>query len=315
MKTWLVRLGQLALTVLVTWFILDRTGLSLHNLRALDLSSWVPDLRILTASVIVLALAYGFSAALWGRLVKDLGGPRLSVPDSIRLFMIANLGRYVPGKVWQIAGLAVLARRKGVPAATATGAAVLGQGIAIVAATAVGLGALFAGPPAWRRWGWLAAAVIAIAVVLTAIPAVFRWGAGLWFRIARQAAPPGLGSVHGLQWLALYGLNWVVYAVAFWMLAASFGHGANAALVGSAFAAGYVVGYVMIFAPAGAGVRESALITLLAPTMGAAAATVLAVIARIWATVVELVPAGAFWVRHVIEGPESPAEREDVGGE
>ncbi len=315
MKTWLVRLGQLALTVLVTWFILDRTGLSLHQLAKQDLSSWVPDVRMLVAASLVLVLGYGFSAALWGRLVMDLGGPRLSVPDSIRLFMIANLGRYVPGKVWQIAGLAVLARRKGVPAVTATGAAVLGQGLALVAATGVGLVAVFAGPPAWRRWGWVAAAVIGLAVVLTAIPSVFRWGAGLWFRIARQEAPSGLGSVHGLQWLALYGINWVVYAAAFWMMAASFGHAAHPALVGSAFAAAYVVGYVAIFAPAGAGVREVTLVAFLTPTMGAVAAGTVAVIARIWMTIIELVPAGAFWLRHVTVGPEPPADREDRGGE
>lgn len=315
MKTWLVRLGQLALTVLVVWFILERTGLNLHEFEKIDLSSWVPDLWIFVAASVVLALGYGFSAALWGRLVVDLGGPKLSVPDSIRLFMIANLGRYVPGKVWQIAGLAVLARKKGVPAVTATGAAVLGQGIALVAATAVGLVALFAGSPGWRRWGWVGVGVIALTVVLTAIPSVFRWGAGLWFRIARQEAPSGLGSVHGLQWLALYGINWALYAAAFWMMAASFGHGADALLVGSSFAAAYVVGYLMIFAPAGAGFRELTLVAFLTPTMGAVAAGALAVIARVWMTIIELVPAGAFWLHYVTTGSEVEVERGDRGGE
>ncbi len=303
MKRWLLRLGQLALTVLVTWFVVDQTGLNLRALGKLDLSSWVPDARVLVASVLVLALGYGVSAALWGRIVADLGGPRLSVVDSVRLFMIANLGRYVPGKVWQIAGLAALARRKGVPAATATGAAVLGQGISLVAATGVGLVALLAGPPGWRRWGWVGVGAIGLVVVLTAIPAVFRAGAGLWFRLVRQEVPPGLRSVHGLQWLALYGVAWVIYAVAFWMLAASFGRGADPALVGSAFAAAYVVGYIAIFAPAGAGVREVSLVALLAPSMGPAPAGVLAVIARIWTTVVELVPAAGFWLHHVTTAP------------
>ncbi len=315
MKKWLVRLGQLALTVLVGWFILDRTGLNLHEFEKIDLSSWVPNVWILIAASLVLALGYGLSAALWGRLVVDLGGPKLSVSDSIRLFMIANLGRYVPGKVWQIAGLAVLARKKGVPAVTATGAAVLGQGIALVAATAVGLVALFAGPPGFRRWAWVAAAVIGLAVLLASIPSVFRWGAGLWFRILRQEAPAELESVHGLQWLGLFGVNWVVYAVAFWMMAASFGHEAEALLVGSAFAAAYVVGYVAIFAPAGAVVRELTLVAFLTPTMGAVAAGALAVIARVWMTIIELVPAGAFWLHYVTAGPGPVVEGEDGGGE
>ncbi len=302
MKTWLVRLGQLALTVLVTWFILERTGLSLKALGALDASAWVPDLPLLVASCLLLAAGYGFSAALWGRIVVDLGGPRLGLADSVRLFMIANLGRYIPGKVWQIAGLAALARQKDVPAVTATGAAVLGQGIALLAATAVGLAALLGGDPTMRTWGLVGTAVLVVGAALGAVPRVFRWVSGVWFRLARQEPPPGLRSVHFLQWLALYVLNWGVYALAFGVLAASFGHGGHLWVIGSAFAAAYVAGYVAIFAPAGVGVREGALVALLTPSMGAAPAGALAVIARVWTTLVELVPAAAFWLRHVTSG-------------
>lgn len=307
MKTWLLRLGQLVLTVLVTWFIFERMGLSLSALGRLDSSAWVPDIPRLAASSLLLVAGYGFSAALWGRLVVDLGGPRLGAADSIRLFMIANLGRYVPGKVWQIAGLAVLARRKGVPAVTATGAAVLGQGIALMAATAVGLGALLGGSATMHRWGLIGAGLLVVGVALATVPSVFDRAAGLWFRLARQEPPPGLRSVHALQWFLLYFLNWLLYALAFGVLVASFGQGGNLLAMGSAFAAAYVVGYVAIFAPAGAGVRELTLVGLLAPSMGAASAGALAVIARIWTTVVELVPAAAFWVRHVTTGRRQPA--------
>ncbi len=314
MKTWLVRLGQLALTVLVTWFILERTGLSLKALGSLDPSAWVPDVPLLLAACVLLVAGYGFSAALWGRLVVDLGGPRLPVADAVRLFMIANLGRYVPGKVWQIAGLAVLARRKGIPAVTATGAAVLGQGIALLGATAVGLGALLGGSPSMRRWGWAGLVMLLTGVALVAMPGVFKWAAGLWFRLARQEPPAGLRSVHALQWLLLYALNWTLYALAFGVLAAAFGHRDDLVMVGSAFAAAYVVGYVLIFAPAGIGVREGAIVALLTPSMGAASAGALAVIARVWTTVVELVPAAAFWIRHMTSG-QAPAGGGGVTGE
>jgi len=39
LKTWLLRLGQLVLTVLVTWFIFERMGLSLSALGRLDSSA------------------------------------------------------------------------------------------------------------------------------------------------------------------------------------------------------------------------------------------------------------------------------------
>jgi uncharacterized membrane protein YbhN (UPF0104 family) len=259
----------------------------------------------------VLLLAYFVSAALWGRMVVDLGGPRLPVGQAIRLFMVANLGRYLPGKVWQIAGLAVLAKGAGVPAATATGAAVLGQGVSLVAATIVGLVALAAGPEEVRAWGLAGAGVVGVGVVIGLFPPVFRRVVGLWFRLSRQEAPEALGSAHALGWLVLFTANWVVYASSFWILAASFGHSGSVLPVASAFAAAYVLGYLMIFAPAGVGVREASLVAFLTPYMGASPAGVLAVVARIWTTVVELVPAGLFWMRTMRPGG-TPTNPEDA---
>ena len=215
--------------------------------------------------------------------------------EATRLFMIANLGRYIPGKVWQIAGLAALAKSRGVPAATATGAAVLGQGIALVAATAVGTGALLGGPEALRPWGVVAISIMALVAMLTAVPVVFQALAKVGFRLARSEPPETLGAVRGLQWLLLYVLNWVAYALSFWLMVVSFGASAPLVPVASAFAAAYVLGYLMIFAPAGVGVREGFLIAFLTPQLGVGPAGVLAIVARIWTTLVEVVPAAVFW--------------------
>ena len=283
-------------------------GLGLDDLRSVDPALlWSPDPVLLAGSCVLLLLGYFISAGLWGRIVMDLGGPAVPVREAVRLFMIANLGRYVPGKVWQIAGLAVLARRRGVPAATATGAAVLGQGIALVAATAVGLGALLSGPEKLRSWGVAAAAAMALAVAIGSTPAVFRRLSALWFRLARQEVPETLSSSHPVRWLALFFANWVLYAFSFWVLSTSFGHRADLIPVGSAFAAAYVLGYLMIFAPAGLGVREGFLVAFLTPHLGLGPSGALAVVARIWTTVVEVVPASAFWARHLATAEGSGA--------
>ncbi|MEX2466374.1 MAG: hypothetical protein WD995_05655 [Gemmatimonadota bacterium] len=105
LKTWGLRAGQLVLTALVTWFIVSRVGLGLDELRSLDAGVLRPRPLPLAASVLVLASGYFMSAGLWGRIVRDLGGPALGPRVSVPLFMVANLGRYVPGKVWQIASL------------------------------------------------------------------------------------------------------------------------------------------------------------------------------------------------------------------
>jgi uncharacterized membrane protein YbhN (UPF0104 family) len=299
-----LRLAQVSLTVLVTWFILDRVGVDLAALRAMNPAEWRPNLLILVASCVVLLLGYLFSAALWGRIVRDLGGPTLPVWTAMRLFMVANLGRYVPGKVWQIAGLAYLAKGEGVSGGVATGAAVLGQGVALLAASLLGIGTLFGPNEVWRRFSWLGLVggigLAAVIIAAVAVPSLFRRVVGIWCRLTRTAPPENPrneGNV-GLRWLALYVLNWGLYATAFWLLYLSFGDWTTFMQVGPAFAAAYVAGYLAVFAPAGAGVREGFLVVLLQPTMSHESALMLALVARVWTTAVELVPAALFAVMH-----------------
>jgi len=299
LRKWLVRAAQLALTVAVTWFIVDRVGLDFAALGDLGTSAWLPEPVSFVAASALLLLSYFFSGVLWGLVVRDLGGPTIPPGTAVQFFMIANLGRYVPGKVWQIAGLAALAKSRGVPPLTATGAAVLGQGISLVAAAAVGMGAFLGGPEEYRRWGIVGATVVGGLVVLAAIPGVFQRLAKAWFKLARTETAPSLGSVHGLRWLALFVLNWAMYSFSFWVLARSLGLGGDLVPVASAFAAAYVLGYAMIFAPAGLGPREGFLIMFLTPHLGAASSGLIAVVARLWTTVIELVPAGFFWMRYV----------------
>jgi hypothetical protein len=291
-----IRLLQVGLTVVVTWFILDRVGVDLASLGTLEVDEWSPRPILFLSSCVVLVMGYLLSASIWGRIVRDLGGPRLPVMTSVRVFMVANLGRYVPGKVWQVAGLAYLAKREGVPASVATGAAILGHGIALLGAALVGVGALFGVNEFWRPIGWagwvigIGAALAIVAVVV--VPSLFRGVVAFWFRLTRTEPPgDGLSGNAGLRWLALYVVNWGIYATAFWLLYLSLGEWQTFLQVGPAFAAAYVAGYIAVFAPAGAGIREGVLVVLLQPIMAREAALVLAVIARLWTTALELIPA------------------------
>jgi uncharacterized membrane protein YbhN (UPF0104 family) len=140
-----------------------------------------------------------------------------------------------------------------------------------------------------------------------------------WSRVARARTGEAAGSgasaeasgVDGelspgrslvLRWLALYTVNWIVYALAFWVFVLSFGRGGAMLEVAPAFAAAYVAGYLMIFAPAGVGVREGFLTVFLSPVFGHGSAAALAVLARLWTTSLEVVPAAGLWARHLYLG-------------
>ena len=298
LKKWLSLAARVALTVIVTWFILDRVGLTLAELREWQDVLARPRLIPLAAATLLLLATYAVSCLIWREVVTGLGGPRLS-PATRCIFMISNLGRYVPGKVWSIAGMAVLAKGKGVPVAiSATSAAVM-QGVGLLAAGAIGLGAFAGGPGPLPRWGLAGAAgVVAVLLLLLAVPPLFRRAVALWFRLVRTSAPANLNAAMVLRWLLQITAAWVVVGASFWLFAASLGVELSPVHAGSAFAAAYVAGYLMLFAPAGLGVREGFLVVFLAPALGSAPATVLAIAARLWMTAADVLPAGILWAFH-----------------
>jgi uncharacterized membrane protein YbhN (UPF0104 family) len=168
---------------------------------------------------------------------------------------------------------------------------------------------------------------------VTSVPVSARVLDGIWRRIAGSRAedpeidvrniPNDMDIVDthtdpvsrpgfGLRWTAWYALNWGVYATAFWLLFLGLEGWAPFLMVGPAFAAAYLVGYAAVFAPAGVGVREVALVVFLLPVLPRDAGLALAVASRVWITAVELVPAAILALIQARMGAVSPSHS-DVG--
>jgi glycosyltransferase 2 family protein len=290
---------QIVLTGVVTVFVFRALGGTLEDALALDRALADPRPLPLLLATVVLFGGYAWAARLWGLMVGELGGrdpgPRLSV----QLLLAANLGRYIPGKIWQLAGLAVLARRRGMSPAGATAAALLVQGFALAATATWGVPAFLAegGVPGSGAARW-ALGILLVLVLLTSIPPVTHAATRLLFRLSRRdpedAPRPGVGF--GPRWLALNVLLWGVYGVAFHLFVSGLGFQIHPFESVTAFAAAYLVGNLFVPAPAGVGIREVALAGLLLDQLGPAAMAV-AILARVWMTVVEVGPAAFFaWI-------------------
>ncbi|MEX2530316.1 MAG: lysylphosphatidylglycerol synthase domain-containing protein [Gemmatimonadota bacterium] len=309
---------QLLLTILVTWVIVSRVGVSLDDLRSPGLS--VDGLRMgwVAISCVVLFLAMGIAARLWGLMVRELGGKDPGMAGSFRIVLTANLARYIPGKLWQIAGLAVLSRRADIPATLGAGAGLLTQVFHLAGAAAVGI--LVLGP---RGTGlapgvgaWAALSVLLVIVGAASTPPLLRWGFRTAFRFTGVDAVeiPRVGVFFGPKWVGLHTLSWLVYGAAFAALVRGLGVEAPGQVgMVAAFSAAYLVGYVALFAPAGIGVREGVLIALLQPFAGAAAVGI-ALLARVWMTLVELLPAAAMALWEIFRDRGRP-ERLETRGE
>jgi uncharacterized membrane protein YbhN (UPF0104 family) len=138
---------------------------------------------------------------------------------------------------------------------------------------------------------WTALALLVL-LLLATVPGVLKSLLPFWFRVAKQAAPAGFkpDPAFGLRWMGLYAVGWFLQGLAFLVLAWGLGFRPTVLEGVPAFPAAYVAGYVALFAPAGVGVREGMLVVFLGPVLGSGAA-VLALVARLWATAVELLPA------------------------
>src|SRR5437016_7749704 len=95
----------------------------------------------IAGSALAVSASYAMHIESWRRILLGWG-QRIAFGAAARTWSLANLGRYVPGKVWSVAGLVVLAQRAGVQMAPAAASAFviqavsLGSGVAVVAAAA-----------------------------------------------------------------------------------------------------------------------------------------------------------------------------------
>ena len=113
-SVWARWIGRLALTVGVTWVIVRQVGFTLDEALSLETAFPRLSLGLLSLSTVLLLAGFLTGARLWGKMAAELGGGDPGFLASWRIFLSANLGRYLPGKVWSVAGLALLARRAGV---------------------------------------------------------------------------------------------------------------------------------------------------------------------------------------------------------
>ena len=307
---WWVPLVKLVLTVAVTWLILRGAGVRLAEVGTVDWALVQLDVPFLVLSVALLFVTFGLAAALWSRNLVEFGERGVGVAEGAAILLVANLGRYVPGKVLALAGVAVLARRRGMSGVRATAAAVTAQMVNLLGAAAVG-GWVVVWSAGFSE-AWQVAAGIAIVAGLVGFLYFAGAGALLRWVLQRSGHTGDLPDPSGRSLLRLlpgYIVNWLVHGAAFVCLSRGLGLDVGFGVGTTAFAAAYFAGYVAMFAPAGFGIRESLLVGLFTPILGLETSVILAALQRVWITAAELLgaAAGAFMLRRpTVSAPSQP---------
>lgn len=265
---------------------------------------------VVLSAVLVLA-TYALLIQTW-RAVLGTWDARLSFPDAAWIWNVSNLGKYVPGKVWQIGAMGMMAQRAGASPVAAAGSAIVINLVNIIAGFAV------VAATGWRAVDAIAggagashlalAATVAALAALVAAPLILPTAARLAGRVIGRRVEVGALPARAI-WIAGGGcvVAWVLYGLAFRCLAAGIlgeATGASTAYV-AVYTLSYLVGYLALPVPAGVGVREWALKSSMV-ALGLAAeprAVLLVVASRLWLTVLEIAPGLLFLLRRAPSRP------------
>ncbi|MFQ6092778.1 MAG: lysylphosphatidylglycerol synthase domain-containing protein, partial [bacterium] len=245
-------------------------------------------------SFVTLLAALTLMVVFWRSILRKVGY-HLGLNRSWKIWFISNLGRYVPGKVWQIMGMVYLCERENIPKIATTTSVVMAQAWSIISAfILMGGYLLVARSLALPRFPFLFILFIPVGFILIYPPILERLINGLLKRLKREPIRLHMTFGDSLGFLALYFFGWIVYGVAFSAFVFSV-HAMPLSTVPAIvciFAVSYTLGFLFIVTPGGLGVREGLLAALLSAYMPLPIATVISLLSRIWFTAGEMLCLG-----------------------
>lgn len=299
MRSRLWRGVQYGAGLVVIGFVIRYVLRNWDEVRQADLA-WDLSGLTLAGAVGMVWLTFAGLAEAWRRMVEGWGAS-VGWLQGARIWLLSSMAKYVPGKVWALAGMVVMSERRGIPAWAAAGSALILQVISLGTGAAVVAGSGLALVPSRTVPGTAVLAGLALGSVLLS-------GAAVWPPLTRRlvaAVAPGADLTHVPKAATLaFGfaanlLAWIGYGVAFWLFARgtlpSLGLGLGEAI--GAFTAAYVAGVIAPFAPGGLGVREGVMVLVLRGQVGLAGALALAAVARLGMTLAEVLAAAPFLLR------------------
>jgi glycosyltransferase 2 family protein len=270
-----VRFGFLAVVlVLLALAVYDQAGTLGHEIRRLS------------APVMLLAFALSVcglvcNLMVWREMLADLGS-RLSVAEAWRIYFIGGLSKYIPGSIWPVLAQAELGADRGIPRSRSAVSVILCYAVMTCSGVVVAAITLpFANAGSVAQYFWI---LLLIPVGVAAMsPPVLNRLLRLVLRLARQ---PGLELVVSFRGLA----RTMAWAVAGWacnglviyvLMRQLAGHHQGTLLVSvGAYSLSWAAGFVAVFAPAGAGVREAVMVAVLHTQTTAGIAITVALVCR-----------------------------------
>lgn len=265
-KIVVTRLMVVAAFALMVWLVFESWS---QIAKLMSTAPW----WLLAAAVAALTMANIGMAVVFRGVVQRTSRPSLGAGEIVGSFLLSQVGKYVPGRIWGVAMQAAVMRRSGnvggivaanVELAIVNMAMITGAGIAFLAWQRLGFVVAFASLAAtWGLGGWM----LRLAVI-ERVAGLVQW---LLPRLGSRLLEglSGAGPATETQRSQRVGLliYLLMYCLGWWLLARGVTQLDAVACMGivAALSLSYVVGAASML-PAGIGAREGMLV-LLAPVI------------------------------------------------
>lgn len=241
---------SIAVVALVGYFFVKAFN---FNVKAIDFSLLKPNYPKLFLSTLVLLVSQLYIVAIWTLMLKQ-SGYCLSFKRGWEIFFISNLGRYLPGKIWQQISMVYMVKTEGINSTSCISSIILHQLIII----ATGLLAMVVFSFDYINENYPFMLYIIPVCVLLLSPFFVKPVAKFTFnKILKREFEFSYTSKNYMLWLVLMFFSWIGYGGAFSLFLDSI-YGNKMSLFDATgfFASGYTLGYAAFMVPGGIGVRE-----------------------------------------------------------
>jgi len=270
------------LAVLFMAYYLNRNWMELQKHK------WDFDPALFLFSCVLLWIAMG-SATFMNKLIfKTIAGAHFSFWHMFKIFNLTNIGRYLPGKLWNVLGLFYLTKEYGISKRDTMLAVIISEigykGSAII------IGILyFMFAPLYKN---LLPVMIAVLILFLIVihPRILGYLINILLKlIKKQPVEITFNYLVQAKYILLYFIVWFLHSLAFYVFVNSF---TSTETIGifhflTIMPLCWIVGYIIIFAPGGIGVREGMLVLILGQYIPSELAAVIAISQRIWFILIE----------------------------
>ena len=298
LKKYLKTVIKFILIAVILYFIYQKIK---SNWDEIICYEWSINVWYLILSIISHIITFIIFSKVWCYIIS---GFNYQVPliYGFKLAYIGSLGRYLPGKVWTIFGMAYLAKKIGIKEEESIASWIMVIVFTLPPAFLIGFVVIALYPELIseqlsNQLGISIYIMPLITIVLSGVLilapdkslAIFN---KLLKIIKRPPIKFKVDTIIALKIYIGYLISWLFFGISFWLFINAIVENPDIPVVATvgAYVFAYQIGFIAIFTPGGIGVREFALWSMLEPSLGSVAVGI-AVAARLWNIAVELLSA------------------------